>query len=586
MIAWPANAHPARLIGRLGVSEVPAAIAVAILALLQYVFLAQLWRGFPLKALDNDAVHVNVVVTGIALSLAGAVAIAVVSVLRWRRGVAAAQRLEAVATAPTFEGIRGALALVSRRSTLGEPPQLRYTPKNALALEVREGAAGAQSAVVVGLGQRKRQSEDPEAFAAQLGHEVSHLELRSTAMEVGARRLVIIHFRILGWTLLVFLLALGFIDPRGLGSAPRAWGFDPVWAPALYRSMSYHLVLLALSSLVVLVYSYYFAVRREHLHDLRGSQLCGSSVLADRVFAKTERPTARFSALLDFVQLHPTASARRRIILRRDFVLLSVVLYPLIVAGAQPLALLLMTGWRDVLGLERHWWHLAITMATGVILYLVLCADITRLALDAVLHRTFLLKIVLYAVAAGAATQIPRFILEFVFGLRKGFPVDIILARIWHGVMGGGGKIAGMVAAVLLALAYLAAVRVAATGENRAGRHAVPFHAVGIVATVGAFSAASLTSIGFIVGVFLLSTLVVMVGMVFLAAANRCLACGRRRAGALQLRTACACRHEHLPLLRRWSTRPYFEHLQAAALDRNVAWPSDHTSAPTKVSAL
>ena len=58
--------------GRLGVSEVPAAIAVAILAALQYVFLAQLWRGFPLKALDNNAVHVNVVVTGIAVTLAGA----------------------------------------------------------------------------------------------------------------------------------------------------------------------------------------------------------------------------------------------------------------------------------------------------------------------------------------------------------------------------------------------------------------------------------------------------------------------------------------------------------------------------------
>jgi hypothetical protein len=182
-------------------------------------------------------------------------------------------------------------------------------------------------------------------------------------------------------------------------------------------------------------------------------------------------------------------------------VLLSAVLYPLIVAGAQPLALLLMTGWQDVFGIERHWWMLAVTTATGIILYLVLCADIARLALDAVLHRTFLVKIAHYAAAAGAATQIPRSILEFVFGLRKGSPLDVILERIWHGVTSGGGKIAGMVAVVLLALAYLAAVRVAATGEDRAGRRAVLFHAVGVASTFGAFSAASLTSIGFIVDV-------------------------------------------------------------------------------------
>lgn len=562
MIAWPANTHPARLITRLGVCEVPAAVAVAILAALQYVFLAQLWRGFPLKAV-GDVIHINVVVTGVVLSLVGAAVIATVSVLRWRRGIAAARRLEAAAVAPTFEGIRSALAQVSRRSTLGEAPQLRYTPKNASALEVREGDDDDKSAVVVGLGQRKRQSEDPEAFAAQLGHEVSHLELRGTAVEIGARRLVIVHFRVFGWLLLIFLLVLGFIDRRGLGSVHRAWGFEPVWDPAIYLSMSYHVVLLALSSLVVFVYSYYFAMRREHLHDLRGSQLSGSSVLADRVFAKNTLPSARFGALLDFVHLHPTGSARRRVIHRHDFVLLSVVLYPLTVAGAQPLSLLLMTGWQEVFGMERHWWNLAITTATGVILYLVLCADIVRLGLDTLLHRTFLMKIALYAAMAGAATQVPRFILEFVFGLRKGFSPDVIVERIWRGFMSGGGKIGAMVALILLALAYLAAVRVAATGEERAGRHAVLFHAVGVVATIGAFSAASLTSTAFIVGVIVLSVLVVMVGMVFLAVRNRCADCGRRRASALLLRTACACKHEHLPLLRRWSARPYNEHLSA-----------------------
>lgn len=560
MIAWPANTHPARLTARLGVSEVPAAIAVTILATLQYVFLAQLWRGYPLKAV-GDVIHVNVVVTGLALSLVGAAAIAVVSVLRWRRGTAAGRRLEVAASSPTFEGIRSALAQVSGRSTLSEAPQLRYTSKNASALEVREDDAGGKSAVVVGLGQRKHQSEDSKAFAAQLGHEVSHLELRGTAVEIGARRAVIVHFRVLGWLLLIFLLTLGFIDRRGIGSTPRAWGFDPVWDPSLYRSMSYHLVLLALSSLVVLVYSYYFAVRREHLHDFRGSQLCGSGVLADRVFAKATLPSARFKALLDFVQLHPTPSARRRVIQRRDFVLLSVVLYPFIVAGAQPLSLLLMTGWQDVFGMERQWWNLTITTATGVILYLILCADFVRLGLDALLHRTFLLGIVFYAAAAGAATQVPRFILEFVFGLRKSFSLDVIAERIWDGFTSGGGKIAAMVALILLALAYFAAVRVAATGEARAGQHAVLFHAVGVVATVGAFSAASLTSGGFIVDVIVLVALVVMLGMGWLAVRNRCACCGRRRTGALLLRTACACGHEHLPLLRQWSSRPYAEHL-------------------------
>lgn len=574
MIVWPANTHPARLIARLGVSEGPAAIAVTLLATFQYVFLSQLWRGFPLKALDNDAIHINVIIAGAVLSLVGATLIGILSTLHWRRGVAAARRLEAAATSPSFESIRATLATVSQRSTLDDTPELRYTARNASALEVREDRS-ASAAVIVGLEQRKRQSDDPEAFAAQLGHEVSHLELRVTSQERGARRLVIVHFRVLGWLLLIFLLALGFIDPRGLGSVPRAWGFDPVWAPALYRSMHYHLVLLALSSLVVLVYSYYFAVRREHLHDLRGSQLCGSTVLADRVFVKTSQPSARFKALLDFIQLHPTPAARSRVILRRDFVLLSAVLYPLIVAGAQPLSLLLLTGWHDVFGVERHWWTLAITMATGAILYLLLCADITRLALDALLHRTLLVKVVLYAVAAGAATQVPRFILELVFGLRRDFALEVIAQRIWTGFTSGGGKIAAMVALILLALAYLAAVRVAAFGEARAGRLTVLFHAVGVVATIGAFSAASLTSVGFIMDVTVLVTIVVLLSLVLLAISTACSDCGRRRTSALRLKTTCVCGHEHLPMMRRWSDKPYSEHLTAPAPERNFASDTD-----------
>ena len=560
MIVWPDNTHPARLTARLGVSEAPAAAAVAVLAALQYVFLAQLWRGYPLKW-AGDLIHMNVVVTGLLLSITGSVAIFAASVLRWRRGVAAARRLEVEASTTTFDGIRNALAWLSQRSTLTEPPQLRYTPKNASALEVREADKNAKRGVVVGLGQRKRQASDPDAFAAQLGHEVSHLELAATAVETRARSLVVVHFRVLGWLLFVFLLVVAFIDPRGLGSAPRAWGFVAVWNPTVYLHMSYQSVVLALSSLIVFVYSYYFVVRREHLHDFRGSQLVGSSVLADRVFAAKASYASRASAVVDFLQLHPTVSARRRVIRTRDLILLSVALYPFIVAGAQPLSMLLLTGWQDVLGLEDHWWNLAVTVAAGVILYLVLCADMVRLGLGALLHRRFLLKVPVYAALAGAATQVSRIIFEFVFGLRKGFPLDVIVDRIWTGVVSGGGKIALMVALVLLAVAYLAAICIAATGEQRAGRHSAVFHVVGGAATVGAFCAASLTSLEFIVEVLVLVMIAVSASIAYIAMKNHCIACGRRRFNATLLRTTCACGCEHLPLLRRWTEQPYAQHL-------------------------
>lgn len=536
--------------------------AVAILAALQYVFLAQLWRSYPLKAV-GDVIHVNVVIAGLVLSLAGSVAITIASILHWRRGLAAAQRLEVVASTKTFNGIRATLARLAHRSTLNEPPELRYTPKNAAALEVREANRGAKRAVVVGLGQRKRQTDDPEAFAAQIGHELSHLELGTTAVEIGARRLVIVHFRILGWLLAVFMLVLGFIDRRGLSSQPLLWGFQAVWEKALYASMSYQLTFLALSSLVILVYSHFFAVRREHIHDFRGSQLAGSDALAARVFAHQQASNVRASAVADFVQLHPTASAREFVVHRRDFILLSAVLYPIVVAGAQPLVLLLMTGWRDVFGLERHWWNLAVTIAAGLVLYLVLCADIVRLGLGALLNRRLWLEVPIYAFLAGIATQIPRFASEIVFGLRKDFPPDVILGRIWTGVVSGGGTIFLVVALVLLALAYLAAVCIAATGEERAGTHTRAFHVVSGATTIGAFSVASLTSAEFIVTVLLLVSVIVIITIAYFALTNRCSACGRRRSTAVLLSTLCRCGHEELPLLRRWTERPYSEHITA-----------------------
>ena len=64
MSVWPDNTPPARLLSKMGVSEFPAAMAVGILALLQYMFLAQLWLGYPLQA-AGDSIHPNVVVAGL-----------------------------------------------------------------------------------------------------------------------------------------------------------------------------------------------------------------------------------------------------------------------------------------------------------------------------------------------------------------------------------------------------------------------------------------------------------------------------------------------------------------------------------------
>jgi hypothetical protein len=61
---------------------------------------------------------------------------------------------------------------------------------------------------VVGLDQRAYQRHEPAAFAAMLGHEVSHLELAATRVEIGTRRAVTLHFRIFGWLVAIFVLLL------------------------------------------------------------------------------------------------------------------------------------------------------------------------------------------------------------------------------------------------------------------------------------------------------------------------------------------------------------------------------------------
>lgn len=560
MTIWPYNTPPARLIARFGVSELPAALAVALLALLQYMFLVQLWQGFPLKAV-GDVIHMNVVIAGFVLSLIGGVVIIAGSIARWRCVVKATRQLEAIASNLSFDALRELTTTLARRSTLSVTPQLRYTPKNAAALEVREGNAVVPSAVVVGLNQRKRQCDDPQAFAAQLGHEISHLELAATRVEIGARRLVILHFRVLGWLVTVFLVMLAFIDRRGIDRAPRFWGFKPVWDFNLYMSMSYHMVLLVLSSIVIFIYSYFFAVRREHIHDFRGSQLAGNGALAERVFPVNSSLRGYWHALIDFVQLHPSSSARRRVVRNRDFILLSAVIYPLVVAGAQPLALLLMTGWDRTFALERHWWNLFTTVATGLILYLVLCSDIVRLGLGSLIRQRFWLFVPVYAAVAGIATQIPRIVMEIVFGLRKDFSIDAVVERIWMGVLSGGGRIAVMTALILLTLAYLAAVRTAASGEANPGKHTILFHVVSSVVTIGAFSIASLTSLDFMRDVLFGVSVVVVLSIVYIVIRNRCGVCGRYRLSATILITKCRCGSEHLPLLRRWLETDYAKHI-------------------------
>lgn len=551
--------HPARIIARLGVGEAPAAIAVGVLMTLQYVFLVRLWLGFPLKA-AGSAIHVNVVYCGIVLSAVGAAGIVAVMLLRWRRRIAAARRLEKPASDKSFDGIRCALVELSKRATLRMPPQLLYSSKNAYALEVRDGGRRQPGTVVVGLGQRKEQAQAPLVFSAKLGHEVSHLELGATTKETLVRRAVALHFAVLGWLLLVFLLVLGFIDRGGIDRS-AAWGFVPVLDRSIYASMSYHLVVLAMSSLVVLVYSYYFLVRREHLHDVRGSQLAGSAILADKVFAQDPTWRSRFQAVRDFVQLHPSPGARRRVVLQRDFVLLSAVLYPLIVAASLPLTLLLMTGWDDVFGIERQWWNLALTVAAGTVLYLILSADISRLGLVMLVRRRSLLVLPVYALCAGLATQLPRIAMEIVFGLRKDLATDEIVERIWTGIVGGSGKTALMLALLLLAAMYVAAVRIATDGENGDGRHAAVLHTVNGVATVGAFTVASLVSIDFIVDTLMFALTMMLVCVIYFCLIARCARCGRRRVGVVMLRTRCHCEgHEHLPLLRRWIECPYEEH--------------------------
>jgi hypothetical protein len=283
--------HPTCLLARIGISDGPALVAIVATIALQYAFLAKLWEGYPIRYMD-DVIHHNVVIAMGALSLIGGALIAFFSLRRWRLGVKSAKRLERSATHQSFDAIQIELRTIAARSTLSSVPILLYTPRNANALEVREHNGNLEKAVVVGLDQRTYQREEPAAFAAMLGHEISHLELGATRAEIGMRRAVILHFRVLGWLIAIFVLLLGFMDRRGLGSAPPLGGSVPIFDVAIYVQLGAQFAVLLLSSAIVFVYSYFFVVRREYVHDFRGSQLARSSALT-AVFS-----SQRTSALL------------------------------------------------------------------------------------------------------------------------------------------------------------------------------------------------------------------------------------------------------------------------------------------------
>ncbi|MGW5961091.1 hypothetical protein, partial [Methylorubrum thiocyanatum] len=370
----------------------------------------------------------------------------------------AARRLEHPASHTSFGPMRDLLNQVAGRATFsgGEGrPTLLYTQKNALALETREGGA-LPGAIVVGLDQRKVLRQDPDAFGALLGHEISHLELAATRIEIWARRITFLHLRSLGWLTLIFVIALGFVERRGIGSAPALAGFNPVFDLRLYWELSSQWAALALTAGVIFVYAYFFVVRREHAHDFRGSQLGATNALAERVFAPSKDSNVSvqiWRAITGFVGLHPGAAARRQALARRDVILLSAVLYPVIVAAIQPLGLLLTAGWRTFFGVAPHLWNLGLTAGAGILLFMTLRADIVRLGIGLLLHPgRYVLQVPLYAAAAGVATQVPRFVLGILYGLRHDLSFPQIRQLIWTDFWAGGSRVALMVTIVLLGL--------------------------------------------------------------------------------------------------------------------------------------
>ncbi len=544
--------HIARVVKRLGVTEMLPGVAVVIVAILQYIFLIRLWLGYPIKFV-NVLIPLNVVVTGTILSIVGVIAIVLLSIKRWVCGTEAAKRIEKPAEHHSFNGIRSILNRIVAASTLSNYPKLLYTPKNSYALEVRMPVDGPM-AVVIGLGQRDECRRDTDAFAAKLGHEVSHLELATTHFEIWVRRLVTLHFRIFGYLLAVFVLLLSFIDLHGLASNSVFGGFVPVFDASIYIKLSAQFAALLMSSFIVFVYPYFFLVRCEHIHDLRGTDLAGTMALAQRVFAKERQTgigTRIIVSITSFFTLHPSPSGRRSVILLRDFILLSAIFYPLIMASILPLTQLLVAGWRSTFSIPEHLWNLGQTSATSLFLFAVLSADISRLGLSVLLGvRYWWLKIPTYAFVAAVATQLPRVVLEIIYGVRNDFNTLTIIERTWNGLSVGGINVALLVGTLLIGLCLLTAVRIAATGEDCALSWSVIDKIFTLLIMLGAFTISSLTTLAFRQNVLIALFIVASIyGLVF-AYLNRCHVCNKRRLSALALRTQCSCGNDNLSYLK------------------------------------
>ncbi|MEE7505124.1 hypothetical protein [Methylobacterium mesophilicum] len=546
-------------------SDTPAAFAVGTLLVLQYVFMLKLWVGYPIQGMGLQFHH-NVVVMGITLSVFGSLVIVTASLRLWRGGEAAARKIEREAGNQAFAPMRALLDKISARSTLEahERPSLFWSPKNKKALEARD-RPDRRTSVVVGLARLGTLREDPDLFGALLGHEISHLELAGTRAEQTVRRLAMLHLRVLAWLVVVFALVLAFRDRRGLGSTPALGGFSLVLDPQAYLDVSSQLAALFLSAAVIFVYAYFFVVRREHGHDFRGSQLGATAALSERGFEL--QPTSLRGrigrAIREFKALHPTAARRRAVVRQRDFLLLSAIIYPAIVSATQPLSLLMLAGWRTFFGVERQIWNAWLTPFTGLLLYLVLRADIARLGMGLLLRpRRYILQIPVYATVAALSTQLPRFVLEFLFGMRQGFPLSEIIRRFWEGFVTGGSRVALLIGITLLLLAYLSALRIAAVGEARADRLSWLDATTGACVIVGAFAISLLsTATSVVAAMILLAPFIILHATVF-GSLQGCRACrSRRRIDAILLRTRCPCGEERLPLSRRWVAEDFRDHL-------------------------
>jgi hypothetical protein len=160
-------------------------------------------------------------------------------------------KLEQPATNLSFDAIRSALVRVAARSTLRSPPVLRYTPKSAQALEVRERGGPSGDAVVVGLDQAPTSAANrpPSTRCWDTKSRTSRFPKRGSK----SRRAVALHFRTLGWTIAIFYLVLGFIDRRDIGGRPPFGGFVPVFDGTIYAQLSPQFAVLVLSSAIVFV---------------------------------------------------------------------------------------------------------------------------------------------------------------------------------------------------------------------------------------------------------------------------------------------------------------------------------------------